>query len=228
MRALVAALALLGSAVFAAVPVFEATPAARACSCPDCDPAAEADVVVSGWLTWTAFEDEPSDATTIPIDLEVRVDRVWRGLSPSLLHLTDSGSLSSETIGDEPLWLGGSGGCQAFAADPNGKYVLLGFDLDAPAPFRIFGANVWFVGERSDETLFSDALGRARVPSPPYPPATGDSPPAAKPTASNDWMFVSAIGAGSLLITLVLLLAGPKREPRDGSLRGSSNRPGPD
>ena len=61
----------------------------------------------------------------------------------------------------------------------------------------------------------------------PSPPAAGDSSPD-QPAGGDDWMFVSAIVAGSLLITLLLLLAGPKREPRDGSLRGSSNRPGPD
>lgn len=31
-------------------------------------------------------------------------------------------------------------------------------------------------------------------------------------TASNDWMYLTAIGAGSLLFILVFLVAGPRKE----------------
>ena len=47
------------------------------------------------------------------------------------------------------------------------------------------------------------------------PPVVGDShvaSPRVEGPSGNDWMFLSAIGGGFLLITLVLLLGGPRRE----------------
>ncbi len=45
---------------------------------------------------------------------------------------------------------------------------------------------------------------------PPAPPALGNTNAAA--TDEDDWMFVAAIGAGVLLLTLVVLLVGPRRD----------------
>jgi hypothetical protein len=226
MRALVAALALLGSAVFAAVPVFEATPAAQACSCPDCDAVRDSEVIVGGRIAqWR--ESAPSESVFeafVAIEVPLHVDRVFKGAAPADLLMRDVASLQRGS--HQPTWIGAAGACGAFDEDPSWKYIIIGFDSGSWGTNRL---RVLYFGAEPAGSQYAGVV-QALTASlgPPHPPAAGDSAPNTQPSRSNDWMFVSAIGAGSLLITLVLLLAGPKREPRDGSLHGSSNRPGPD
>lgn len=56
---------------------------------------------------------------------------------------------------------------------------------------------------------------RERYPSlgAPYPPSVGNSPVLGS-EASQDWLGLSAIGGGLVLLTLVLLRAGPRRLER--------------
>ena len=128
MRAALAAVILLGSALFAATPVFEPLPRAGACSCPDCDGIRDADVIVGGRITgWSLSEDvrfpELTDAQ--PLDISLEVDRVFKGAAPRDLVLYDPTSLSSYEQNGERMWMGGSGGCQAFSRDPTGAYVVV-------------------------------------------------------------------------------------------------------
>lgn len=68
-----------------------------------------------------------------------------------------------------------------------------------------------------DRLVLAAHAGEARAPGgqEAWPGATVEDGGAQRDAASNDWMFVSAIAGGCLLITLVLLLCGPQREPRD-------------
>ena len=232
MRVLFPALVLLAAALFAGSPAFEPIPVANACSCPDCDGIRDSDVILGGRITgWRLSEavrfPELTDAR--PLDISLEVDRVFKGTAPRDLVLYDPTSLSIYERNGERMWMGGSGGCQAFSSDPTGAYVVVGYNTFGVNAMRLSGPLVMFRGQEPEGELYVQLMARLgeRL-GPPYPPAAGDSPPAAQPDASNDWMFVSAIGAGSLLITLVLLLAGPKREPRDGSLKSTRQRPNRD
>jgi hypothetical protein len=47
----------------------------------------------------------------------------------------------------------------------------------------------------------------------PYPPSVGNSPVRAS-EPSSDWLWLSAIGAGLVLLTLALLPIGPRHDRR--------------
>ena len=225
MRAVLAAVILLGSALFAATPVFEPLPRAGACSCPDCDGIRDSDVIVGGRITgWSLSEDvrfpELTDAQ--PLDISLEVDRVFKGAAPRDLVLYDPTSLSSYERNGERMWMGGSGGCQAFSRDPTGAYVVVGYNTIGVNAMRVSGPLVMFRGQEAEGELYEQLMARlAERLGEPRPPSVGDSPPVTHEAPSNDWMFLSAIGAGTLLITLLLLLGGPRREPRDESARRS-------
>jgi hypothetical protein len=221
MRAATAAVVLLASGLFAATPVFEDVPSASACSCPDCDGIRDSDVIVGGRITrWELSDREPypERIDALPLDVHLEIDQVFKGSAPRDLLLFDPSSLSAHQVNGERRWMGGSGGCQAFDSDPQGSYVVIGYDRDGPNSLYVSGPRVMFRGPEPTGERYSGLLDllHERLGTP-RPPSVGDSPPGDPAPPTNDWMFLSAIGAGTLLITLLLLLGGPKREPRDGS-----------
>lgn len=221
---------MVAAALAARPPVFELVPVAHACSCPDCDVVRDSDVIISGRVVgWRVSERQPfpERQDAVPLDVEIAVDRVFKGWAPATLVLLDPGSLSMYENNGRKLWMGGSGGCQAFSEDPAGAYVVLGYDVDGQNSLQLWGPPILFRGAAPEGERYEQLLGilHERLGSP-YPPGVGDSPPATEPRGtSNDWMFLSAIGGALLLITLVLLLCGPKREPRDGSAQTSGRGP---
>jgi hypothetical protein len=133
----------------------------------------------------------------------------------------DLGSLQEN--GGPPRWAGAGGACGAFDDDPTGKYIVIGFSAGSLHPWQASRPNVIYLGPEPAGEQYERALVRLAALGSPLPPSVGDSPPAQQATSSSDWFFLSAIGAGTLLITLVLLLVAPGREPRDDSRR---NHPG--
>lgn len=232
MRAWVLVILLSLAGGVGALPLLEQVRVAHACSCPDCDAFRDSPVVVRGTVTGWEFvrdaagnpvehvEDEPACADPTrqphsrPIRLSVSVTAVYRGQAPAVILLEESlydryVRAEGSPVTGEWLWPGAAGVCFAMASDPTGRDAMLALVPSAtPGHFRLA------VGP----FLFDDGSGRTfaeRFPSlgSPEPPAAGNSP-AAGPAgaASDDWLFISAISVASLLLTLLLLLCGPRRD----------------
>ena len=147
--------------------------------------------------------------------MELEVATVYRGSVPEDLVVTEElydRYIRAEGSAPYPgfVWPGEAGVCFGVGADPTGIDLMIALEpAGGPGQYRIValpfpyddGSGRWFA-ERFP------SLGG------PYPPSVGNSPVAATETgeAPNDWMFVSAIGAGVLLFTLVALMVGPRRD----------------
>ncbi|MBK7124795.1 MAG: hypothetical protein IPH65_02565 [Dehalococcoidia bacterium] len=225
MRGTVLSLVLVTAGFSAALPVFEDAPVAQACSCPDCDVVRDAEVIVGGRiLSWQPSEiPSPFDGAPVylPIELDLRVDRVFKGSAPGKVEMVDFASYGNgKDTGeyqapDRITWSGAGGACGAFDEDPRGKYIVIGFT--PRYPWQANRLQVLFLGDEPSGERYEWAMARLAPLGGPYPPAAGNSAAdadAATDQASNDWMFLSAIGAGFLLITLVLVLIGPVRNAR--------------
>lgn|GEM_PF-6254893 len=227
---LLALVALLGPAFLGVTPVFEQVKVANACSCGDCDFVSGSPLVVRGTVDgWDYLRD--ADGVPIerlaredysrpeyfprerPLELRLRVETVFKGAAPAEV-VVRSGQFDRylRAEGSPPFgywaWPGEAGECFGLASDPTGQDLLV-----ILAPTGEPGSYRFVVGPHPFEGGVSQAiLGRFPELSP-RPPSAGNSPPSEPAAAgSDDWMFISAIGAGSLLITLVLLIAGPRRE----------------
>jgi hypothetical protein len=191
---------------------------ALACSCPDCDSVRDSDVIVGGRvLGWSRSSTPGPDPMAIPLDIHVTVDHVWKGSAPAQTDLFDPLSLvnlkdpTRNDVPDRFVWMGGGGACQAFTEDPTGKYIVVGFDVGGEGARRVIGLRVFFLGDGPAGERWAAALRRLEAVGTPYPPDAGNSATAEPDPGSDDWMFVSAIGAGMVLFTLLVVLGGPRR-----------------
>ena len=198
--------------------VSAAPPTAHACSCPDCHVVRDSDVIVAGTVAgWTRASDASSGAE-IPIDVRITVSTVWKGTAGSTITLRDPASLvnlsdlSRRDLPEKLMWMSGGGGCEAFTDDPSGKFVIVGFRSSGETANRIFGPAVFFIGDEPSGERYTAAVARLGAQASPRPPAAGNSEPATAAAGSDDWMFLSAIGAAMLLFTLVVALC--VRRPR--------------
>lgn len=219
MRWAVVGLVVVFSTVLAAFPVFDDAPVASACSCTDCDIVRDSPNIVGGVIeAWSRSGRPAPSGKEIPITLQISVDRVFKGTSGPNLTLFDDHSLVNlrdPQRADLPellLWTGGSGGCQAFWEDPLGKYIILGIDTAEDGSVHVRGPQILFLGPSRPDESSTPVDHRVLALGSPRPPSVGNTPPPAE--QSNDWMFVSAILGGCLLVTLVLVLAGPRRDTR--------------
>ena len=219
MRSAVVGLSLVLSTVVAAFPVFDDAPLASACSCPDCDIVRDSPNIVGGVIeAWSRSGRPAQSGTEIPIKLQISVDRVYKGSSEPSLALLDDHSLVNLRdpqrldLPEVLLWTGGSGGCQAFWEDPLGKYIILGVDTADDGTAQVWGPQILFLGLNRPDESSTPVDHRLLALGSPRPPLVGNTPPPAE--QPDDWMFVSAIGGGCLLLTLVLVLAGPRRDRR--------------
>ena len=201
-------LGVLVSATLAASPR-----AAHACSCPDCDLVRDSEVIVAGVITgWTRAAGQPSQSGEVPIDLQIAVTEVWKGAAGSTVTLHDPASLVNlnyaATDAPEKLaWMGGAGGCQAFRSDPAGKFVILGFVRTGETANRVFGPALFFIGAAPEGEQYDHAIARLSANLAPRAPDAGNTRAAtASGSGSDDWMYITAIGGGALLFTLVVLL----------------------
>ena len=230
MRPVVVGLVVVLSTVVAAFPVFDDAPVASACSS-NSDFFAEAPVVVRGVVTGWDYErdasgmpvetilDEPqySKPEYLPhkrnVEMTANVSAVFKGPVPGRIVIdTAHYDRYLQAEGSPPFgywaWPGEAGACFALGADPTGLDVMM-----ALRPSEAGGSYELIISPFP----YDDGSGRAfaeRFPAlgAPRPPAVGNTPPPAE--QPDEWMFVSAIGGGCLLLTLVLVLAGPRRDRR--------------
>jgi len=231
MRSFVLAGVLLASVMAAALPVFEESPSAQACSCTDCDAYRDSDIVVRGTFTgWDYVRDangapieERVDVGVYsnpehfpvrrPVEMTLKVAEVFKGsVLPVVVVSTEHYDRYTRAEGApvQPfMWPGEAGVCFAIGADPTGEDMIMALQLsETPEVYRLV-----IFPQPYSEAFARDFVQRFPQLGPPYPPSVGDSPAAETGDgSSSDWMFVSAIGAGFLLLTFVLLLAGPRRD----------------
>ncbi len=201
--------AVLLAGLFGARPLFEPMSVVQACSCPDCDAVRDSDVIVGGRIVgWKRSDiDSPLRPAYTPIEVSLEIDRVFKGAAPDGLTVIDLASLFE--TGGSVIWSGAGGACGAFDEDPASKYIILGFNAAASYPWQASRPSVIYLGSELSGERYEQALDRLAVLGAPRPPSVGDSPPEDEPP-SADWMLLSTIGAGFLLLTLVLVLARPR------------------
>lgn len=223
-------------ALLAATPRFGDLPVAHACSCGDCDLVRDSEVIVEGtFLAWDYARDadgSPRELTRVgyysrpefdpherPIVIRFAVSKVYKGFAPAEISISESQydrELRAEGV--PPFrgweWPGKAGQCFALGSDPTGHSGLIFLvHSDQPGSYRLLV---------SPEVQ----VDRSTLP-PPHPPAAGNSPTATPLSeSSDDWLIVIAIGAGLLLLTLVLLLAGPRNDrPGEVHRRAPEDQP---
>lgn len=224
MKWVVAAVVLMSAVVVAAFPVFDDSPVAKACSSGPFDPVRDSPIIAkgtfSGWEYVTGSDGRPLEAYVagasasrpewVPkqrtVMLYATISGVYKGELPSRIvistdHFDRYLRAEGSPLFEEWAWPGTAGQCFGIDADPTGQTAVL---FLSPSQTR--------AGEYDLLVSPATSAGAAGGLGEPRPPSVGDSPPVTE--SSDDWMFVSAIGAGCLLLTLVLVLVGPRRDRR--------------
>lgn len=130
--------------------LFAALPARPAFACsvgPDWNPVAESDIIISGVVTGWQRVPHPAGSPDMGFDairLSIAVEDVLKGEAGGNLAAVDTASLHKDT----GQWLGSSGACGAFNADPTGLYVFLGLRRAEDGSLRTSLPQMFFIGER--------------------------------------------------------------------------------
>ena len=135
---------------------------AYACSTgPDFNPVAKSDVIVEG--RFLGYEVLPDTEMTrgspyVPVKVEMAVQRVFKGeVVGTTISLVDPVSLSAH---DEDAWIGASGACGAFDADPTGRYAIMGLSRNEDGTYRPHRMFWFFLGDGPDGDVYVRALER--------------------------------------------------------------------
>lgn len=106
---------------------------ARACSADEqWDPIENSDVIVGGQIeSYTLLPGTIVPPGSIPIQLKMRIDHVWKGKLVAGAEIVDRASLVLEPAiaGKQEsriAWHGSSGACGVFNEDPSGLYAVFG------------------------------------------------------------------------------------------------------
>jgi hypothetical protein len=102
------------------------------------------------------------------VEVELRVDRVFKGDVPGTLEVIDTGSYFPR-FGD---WHGGAGACGSFDADPAGSYIIAGLVQADDGTYRMNRLRTFFLGRSPSGVYYEEA--RARL-SGIAPPKTGSA-----------------------------------------------------
>ena len=72
------------------------------------------------------------------------VDRVYKGTVPTRIQMVAGNTI---LVGATNQWVGASGACGAFDADPTGQYGILGLYLDNFGRYRPHRLRMLYIGE---------------------------------------------------------------------------------
>jgi hypothetical protein len=129
-------------------------PAAACSGGSDWDAVAESDVIVGGEiLGWTALARDPPQGTFIAVQLEMRIDHVWKGQAGApIVDRTSLMVLPTAYDGDtvttyEFLWAGASGACGALDEDPTGMHAVLGLGVQPDGTLRPNRLTTFYIGD---------------------------------------------------------------------------------
>ena len=113
-----------------------------ACSAgPEYNPVAASEIIVAGWCE--AWDVAPAGEVTgpyAPIVVTMSVDEVFKGSAPRELMVADGASRAADA------WVGASGACGAFDADPTGMYAILGLRRDVDGYLHAHRFRIFFLG----------------------------------------------------------------------------------
>ncbi|MEO6045585.1 MAG: hypothetical protein ABIQ47_16925 [Tepidiformaceae bacterium] len=200
-------LVMLLAALFAANGVGWTPPAAHACSCgPDCESAVhDADLIVEGRIIgWQRSDAYDSPTTYLPITLDMRVARVFKGAVPATLRLVDQASLYSARQDREPTgWAGSGGACGSFDEDPTGLWVIAAVYHDELGNYRMNRITTVFLSAQPGGDWYDIIV--AKLAANVGPPVAGSGPapvPAGNQSARlrTAGVAVLALGAGLALL----------------------------
>lgn len=186
--------------------------AAHACSCPDCDPVADAPIIVGGTITgWREAMPtyNPQQASFAPIWVDVAVDTVYRGSTAAAITVLDTGSYFED--GGEPAWQGASGSCGAFDADPTGAYIVTALVPRPDGAYEGGRLRLIYIGEASHGPDFDAAVARLGATSP-APPASGSAPPETPQRGPSPLLLLGVIVASAGLLAMVMILCFSARD----------------
>lgn len=196
--------AILGAAAYSLSP----TPAYACSAGPDFDPIATSDVIVEGrFLDWELAPELNRGDAYLGIRVEMAVQRVWKGqIAEEVITMLDSASLGPPYPGhDEYEWIGASGACGAFDADPTGFYAIMGLAHGSDDTLSSSRFLVFYLGDGPGGAGYDRALQRmASFPGAAALPALGSGPDAAGPAATLTVAGIMAM-MGTALLSLVVL-----------------------
>jgi hypothetical protein len=138
---------------------------AYACSAgDDFDPIGSADLVVGGWITgWHERPELSTMGELQAVEVEINVERVFKGPLPADLVIVDTGSYFPRAAG----WYGGSGACGSFDADPSGLYVVAGLTWAEDGTYRMNRLRTLFLGQTASGLYYDKAVTRLTQIAPP-------------------------------------------------------------
>ena len=193
--------AILGAAAYSLSP----TPAYACSAGLDFDPIATSDVIVEGrFLDWELAPELNRGDAYLGIRVEMAVQRVWKGqIAEEVITMLDSASLGPPYPGhDEYEWVGASGACGAFDADPTGFYAIMGLSQRDDGTFGSSRFLVFYLGGDAGGEQYDRALQRmASFPGAAALPALGSGP-----GADDTGGFATVVVAGAVVTIGVALL----------------------
>ena len=198
--------ALLGVAAYLLSP----TPAYACSGAPPFDPIATSDVIVEGRiLGWEFAPDLIATVNFLAIRIDMTVERVWKGqVAGEVITLSDTASLHPpfpSSDNDEYEWVGGSGACGAFDADPVGFYAIMGLTQRDDGTYGTNRLRVFFWGDDAGGERYDLALQRmASYPGAAALPALGSGPSA---SVSRSTVKLTVAGIMAMMGTALLSLA---------------------
>ena len=198
--------AILGLVAYSLAP----TPAYACSAGPDFDPIATSDVIVEGrFLDWELAPDLNRGDAYLGIRVEMAVQRVWKGqVAGEIITMVDSASLGPPYPGhDEYEWIGASGACGAFDADPTGLYAIMGLSQRDDGTFGPSRFLYFYLGDDAGGERYDLALQRmASYPGAAALPALGSGPDASVPgPAATLTVAVIMAMMGTALLGLAVL-----------------------
>ncbi|MPZ48301.1 MAG: hypothetical protein GEU75_03145 [Dehalococcoidia bacterium] len=142
----------LFTAVAGLVTIESARPAYACSAGDDFNPVSSSEVIVmgtiTGWQPVTAPANIPTHSTFQTVEVTISVDRTLKGTPVSSLVAVDTSSLIREGQGPAGAWVGSSGACGAFNADPTGMYVLMGLSRTDGGALRTHLLHTFYIGEK--------------------------------------------------------------------------------
>ena len=175
------------------------------------DPIADSAVVVGGWFDgWELIDNatRPGPKTGISpqndpnyygpyaaIRLGMTVERVYKGTVDPTIEMFAGNTL---LVGATYQWVGTSGACGAFDADPTGQYAILGLYLDDFGRYRPELRRLFYIGDEPPTDFAAFRLERLTPLLPGYAPASAQT--------ESDFPWVPVIGLA--VLGPLALLAG--------------------
>ena len=203
---------------------------ALACSVgPDYDPIAASEVIVEGRITsWefidhalrpTGKEDPPDDPDYYgPYDairIDMQVARIYKGSVSEELTMVAGNTVLKQMDGSV-AWVGTSGACGAFDADPTNGWFVLGLSTDNWGRYHPSLLKLFYVGDDPSGTAYTGSVERLAARLGPASLPNGGGPPDKVGIAESDLPVYIILPAAFLVPLAVLFIWAFVIRPKGG------------